>query len=132
MLLIIFDGNFDIPDGCMFQISKASKKTEEDSEDESNKTSSNQGEEDEAKLSLLACERSKPRENARSRGEAARGRGSLINFHFHPGNPGTPQSMKIVTANVRQIRKVTTACQVSLDSRGRVELFIYKSLSQQH
>ena len=57
---------------------------------------------------------------------------SLINFHFHPGNPGTPQSVKTVTANVPQIRKVTTACQVSLDSRGRVELFIYKSLSQQH
>ena len=56
MFLIILDGNFDIPDGCMFRISKASKKTEEDSEDESNKTSSNQGEEDEAKLSLLACE----------------------------------------------------------------------------
>ena len=57
---------------------------------------------------------------------------SLINSHFHPGNPRTPQSVKIVTANVPQIRKVTTACQVSLDSRGRVELFIYKSLSQQH
>ena len=26
------------------------------------------------------------------------------------------QSVKIVTANVRQIRKVTTTCQVSLDS----------------
>ena len=38
-----------------------------------------------------------------------------INFHFHPGNPGTPQSVKIVTANVQQIRKETTACQVSLD-----------------
>ena len=57
---------------------------------------------------------------------------SLINFHVHPGNPGTPQSVKIVTANVRQIRKVTTACQLSLDSRGSVELFIYKSLSYQH
>ena len=47
---------------------------------------------------------------------------SLINFHLHPGNPGTPQSVKSVTANVPQIKKVTTACQVSLDSRGRVEL----------
>ena len=27
---------------------------------------------------------------------------------------------------------VTTACQVSLDSRGHVELFIFKSLSPQH
>ena len=27
---------------------------------------------------------------------------------------------------------MTTACEVSSDSRGRVELFIYKSLSQQH
>ena len=58
----------------------------------------------------------------------ARGRGkeslqpSLINFHFHPGNPGTPQSVKTVTVNVPHIRKVTTACQVSLDSRGRVSL----------
>ena len=73
---------------------------------------------------------------ARTRERGGRGKESLqrslINFHFHPGNPGTPQSVKIVTANVRQIRKVTTACQVSLDSRGRVELFIYKSLSQQH
>ena len=31
-----------------------------------------------------------------------------------------------------QIKKVTTACHVSLDNQGRVELFIYKSLSQQH
>ena len=34
-------------------------------------------------------------------------------FSFPPGNPGTPQSVKIITANVRQIRKVTTACQVT-------------------
>ena len=73
-----------------------------------------------------------------SEASLARGRGkeslqrSLINFHFRPGNPGTPQSVKTITANVPQIRKVTTGCQVSLDSRGRVELFIYKSLSQQH
>ena len=82
-----------------------------------------------SKLSYLG----EPRENARarSRGKESLQR-SLINFHFHPGNPGTPQSVKTVTANVPQIRKVTTACQVSLDSRGRVELFIYKSLSQQH
>ena len=38
----------------------------------------------------------------------------------------------MVTANVPQIRKVTTACQVSLGSWGRVELIIYKSLLQQH
>ena len=37
---------------------------------------------------------------------------SLINFHFHPGNPGTLQSVKTVTANVPEIRKVTTAYQV--------------------
>ena len=30
---------------------------------------------------------------------------SLMNFHFHPGNPGTPQSVKTVTANV-QIRRL--------------------------
>ena len=33
-------------------------------------------------------------------------------FYFHPGNPRTRQSVKTVTANVPQIRKVTTACQV--------------------
>ena len=73
-----------------------------------------------------------------SRERASEGRGKeslqryLINFYFHPGNPGTPQSVKTVTANVPHIKKVTTACQVSLDSRRRVELYIYKSLSQQH
>ena len=40
----------------------------------------------------------------------------LINFHFHPGNPGNPQSVKTVTANVpptvAPIRQVTTVCQV--------------------
>ena len=51
---------------------------------------------------------------------------------FPPRKPRTPQNVKTVTANVAQIRKVTTACQVSLDSRGHVEFFIYKSLSQQH
>ena len=90
----------------------------------------------------IACEqalvsylgkRSEPRENARARGLGKESlQRSFINFHFHPGNPGTPQGVKMVTANVPQIRKVTTACQVSLDSRGRVELFIYKSLSVQH
>jgi len=56
MFLIILDGTFDILDGCMFRISKALKKTEEDSEDESNEISSNQGEEGEEKLSLLTSE----------------------------------------------------------------------------
>ena len=53
-------------------------------------------------------------------------------FSFLPRKPATPQNVKTVTANVSQIRKVTTACQVNLDSRGRIELFICKSLSQQH
>ena len=43
---------------------------------------------------------------------------SLINFYYLPGNPRTPQSVKTVTANVPQIKKVTTPCQVSLDSQG--------------
>ena len=69
---------------------------------------------------IIACEqapylgkRIEPRENpwARGRGKASLQR-SLINCHFHPGNPGTPQSVKTVTANVLPIRKVTTACQV--------------------
>ena len=77
--------------------------------------------------------RSEPRENARARGRGKESlQRSLINFHFYPGNPRTPQSVKTVTANVPQIKRVTIACQVTLDSRGRVELFIYKSLSQQH
>ena len=62
-----------------------------------------------SKLSYLG----EPRENARarSRGKESLQR-SLINFHFHPGNPGTLQSVKTVSANVPQIRKVTAACQV--------------------
>ena len=51
---------------------------------------------------------------ARTRERGGRGKESLqrslINFHFHPGNPGTPQSVKTVAANVPQIRKVTTTC----------------------
>ena len=53
-------------------------------------------------------------------------------FSFPPRKSRDSERVKTVTANVPQIRKVTTACKVSLDSRGRVELFIYKSLSQQH
>ena len=90
-----------------------------------------QGQKPASKLSYLG-KQSEPCENARVRG---RGKESLqrplINFHFYPGNPGTPQSVKTVTANVPQIKKVTIACQVSLDSRGRIELFICKSLLQQ-
>ena len=65
----------------------------------------------------IACKQAlllgKPRENARARGRGKESlQRSLINFHFHPGNSGTLQSVKTVTANVPQIRKVTTACQV--------------------
>ena len=94
MLLIIFDGNFDIPDGCMFQISKASKKTEEDSEDESNKISSNQGEEDEEKLSLLACEQAllfgRAKQALRERaieGRSCEGQRISHKFSFPPWKP---------------------------------------------
>ena len=56
-----------------------------------------------SKLSYLG----EPRENARARGRGRESlQQSLINFHFHPGNPGTLQSVKTVTANVPQIRKV--------------------------
>ena len=69
--------------------------------------------------------RSESRENARARGQGRENlQRSLINFHFHAGNPGTQQSVTTVTANMPQIRKVTTACQVSFDSRGRVGLLI--------
>ena len=62
-----------------------------------------------SKLSYLG-KRSEPRENARARGRGKESlQRSLINFHFHPGKSGTPQSVKTVTANVPQIRKVTTA-----------------------
>ena len=58
--------------------------------------------------------RSEPRENAGVRGRRKESlQPSLTNFHFHPGTPGTPQSVKTVTANVPQITKVTTACQVA-------------------
>ena len=65
----------------------------------------------------IACKQAlllgEPRENARARGRGKENlQRSLINFHFHPGNSGTLQSVKTVTANVPQIRKVATACQV--------------------
>ena len=73
MFFIILDGNFDIPDGSMFLISKALRKTEEDSEDETNEISSNQGEEEEEKL---ACEQVLPfgRAKQASRQGASEGR----------------------------------------------------------
>ena len=121
MFLIISDENFDILDGCMFRISKASKKTEEDSEDESNKISSNQGEEDEEKLSLLACEQAlqfgRAKQGSRERAIEGRSReGQRIShkFSFPPRKPRTPQSMKTVAANV-PIRKVITFCQVETE-----------------
>ena len=94
MFLVILDGNFDVPDGCMFRISRASKKTEKHSEDESNKTSSNQGEEDEAKLSLLACEqalqfgRAKQASRKRSiEGRSREGQRISHKFSFPPRKP---------------------------------------------
>ena len=103
------------------------------------KKSQERGQERKRKVSLRASspiwasEASLARENTRARGRGKESfQRSLISFHFHPGNPGTLQRVKTVTANMPQIRKVTTACQVSLDSGGRAELFIYKSLSQQH
>ena len=65
------------------------------------------------------------RGDAKLWGGAEKGRLATIYthiFHFHPGNPGIPQSVKTVTANVPQIRKVTRLS--SFDSRERVE-FIY-------
>ena len=89
MFLIILDENFDIPDGCMFRILKASKKTEGDSEDESNKISSNQGEEDEEKLSLLACEQALQFGRAKqgSRERAIEGQRISHKFSFPPRKP---------------------------------------------
>ena len=65
----------------------------------------------------IACKQAlllgEPRDNAQARGRGKESlQRSLINFYFHPGNSGTLQSVKAVTANVPQIRKVTTACQV--------------------
>ena len=82
---------------------------------------------------LLACEQAllfgQAKRASRERASEGPRKGELATishkFSFPPRNPGTPQSVKTVTANVPQIRKVTTACQVSLDSRGRVELFIF-------
>ena len=57
-----------------------------------------------SKLSYLG-KRSEPRENARARGQGKESlQPSLWNFHFHPGNPGTPQSVKTVTANVLPVK----------------------------
>ena len=46
-------------------------------------------------------------------------------FSFPPRKPRD-------SAKRENCHRKRAACQVSLDSRGRVELFIYKSLSQQH
>ena len=64
----------------------------------------------------------RPRENARARGRGKESlQRSLLNFHFHPGNPGTPQSVKTVTANVPQIKKVTSLAQI-----GELACRLYK------
>ena len=44
---------------------------------------------------------------------------SLINFHFHPGNPETLQSVKTGTTSAPQISKVTIALQWYLASSRR-------------
>ena len=59
---------------------------------------------------VWACEASLA--GTRERGVEESLQQSLLNFHFYPGNPRTPQSVKTVTANVPHIIKVTTACQV--------------------
>ena len=46
-------------------------------------------------------------------------------FSFPPRKPRD-------SAKRENCHRKRAACQVSLDSRGRVELFIYKSLSQRH
>ena len=48
-----------------------------------------------------------------------------LKFSFPPRKPRD-------SAKRENCHRKRAACQVSLDSRGRVELFIYKSLSQQH
>ena len=69
---------------------------------------------------IWASEVSLARRASRERANEGPRKGELATISrkssFPPRNPGTPQRVKIVTANVRQIRKVTTACQVSLDS----------------
>ena len=51
------------------------------------------------------------RGDAKAGGEERKGSSLriIINFHFNLANPGTLQSVKTVTANAPQIRKVTTA-----------------------
>ena len=63
----------------------------------------------------MARERRRDNGGGGEKGELATRPGlerSLINLYFHPGNPGTLQSLKTVTTNVQQIRKLITACQV--------------------
>ena len=66
-----------------------------------------------------------------SRERASKGprKGELATIsHKFSFPPRKPQD----SAKRENCHRKRAACQVSLDSRGRVELFIYKSLSQQH
>ena len=55
---------------------------------------------------------------------------SLINFHFHPGNPGTLQSVKTVTAVGRRLEKKQPPVKIR-QPRARRICFFYESLLQQ-
>ena len=58
-----------------------------------------------SKLSYFG-EQSEPRENARARGRGKESlQRSLINFHFQPGNPGTPLSVKLSPQTCRRLEK---------------------------
>ena len=64
--------------------------------------------------------------------EERRACNDLSKISFPPRKPQDSAKRENCYRKVPQIRKVTTACQVSLNSRGRVELLICKSLSQQY
>ena len=88
----------------------------------------------------VACEQAllfgEAKRASRERAREGLRKGELVTishkFSFPPRKPRDSAKRENSQRKVPQIRKVTTTRQVSLDSRGRGELFIYKSLSQQH
>ena len=49
---------------------------------------------------------------------------SLINFHFHPGNPGTLQSVKTVTAVGRRLEKKQPPVKIRQPRARRICFFM--------
>ena len=67
---------------------------------------------------MHGCTRGKTSQRGAGKREESLQR-SLINFHFHPGNPETLQSVKTATTGAPKISKLTVAVQWFLASSRR-------------